>query len=113
MMKSLPTGQFEWIENFDNEFWDVPENSEVGYFLEVDFDYPEHLHDQHSDLLFCLEHRAPPGAKLAKLLTTFHKKEKYVIHHRVLQQVLIAQFDSNKDTQSAQVQPVSMVKVLY
>ena len=88
MMESLPTSQFQWIEIFDNRFWDVAEDSEVGYFLEVDLEYPQHLHNQHSDLPFCPEHRVPPGAKLSKLLTTLYKKEKYVLHHRVLQQVL-------------------------
>ena len=88
MMQRLPTGSFHWVENLEQAFWNVPEDSDIGYFLEVDLGYPEELHDDHKDLPFCPEHRTPPGSKQQKLLTTLFKKEKYVLHYRVLQQVL-------------------------
>jgi len=41
--------------------WKVADNSAVGYILEVDLAYPQHLHDSHKDLPFCLENKTPPG----------------------------------------------------
>ena len=54
----------------------------------MDLKYPRELHNEHNDLPFCPEHGTPPGSKHQKLLTTLCKKEKYVPHHCVLQQVL-------------------------
>ena len=70
---------FEWYNgplNFCNY-----ETSEFGYALEVDLEYPEKLHDLHSDLPFCPERDLPPTSKNEKLLTTLNRKEGYVIHH--------------------------------
>ena len=66
----------QWCGIFD---YFVDENSDVGYILEVDFEYPEKYHDEHNDLLFCLVHEKPPGSKKKKFLTTLHNEEKYVI----------------------------------
>ena len=88
-MQNLPKGGFAWVEeNLDSKFWDVPEDSKVGYYLEVTLEYPRELHDAHKDLPFCPEHRAPPGSKQKKLLTTLYDKERYVLHYRSLQQAL-------------------------
>ena len=37
MMEALPQGQFRWDEDFDiaKKFWDVPDDGDVAYFLEV------------------------------------------------------------------------------
>ena len=48
MVKHLPYGGFEWVENFEHDFSsNVPDDSEIGSILEVDLDYPEHIHDSH------------------------------------------------------------------
>ena len=52
MSQSLPTGDFEWlsqeeISNFNVET--VQDDGKEGYILEVDLEYPEHLHDLHND----------------------------------------------------------------
>ena len=86
MSEYLPYGGFEWVDN--NVNWDVPNNNLVGYILEVDLEYPHSVHDSHSDLPFCPEHRCPPNSKEKKLLATLYKKEKYVIHYRNLKQAL-------------------------
>ncbi|GBP03278.1 hypothetical protein EVAR_101295_1 [Eumeta japonica] len=61
MSESLPEGKFEWIEDIDSfDISTVSENSDFGYILEVDLDYPEELHDSHNDLPFCAELKSPP-----------------------------------------------------
>lgn len=89
MSQFLPTGGFNWVKNVDEpEFWNVPDDSPVGYVLEVDLHYPESLHDAHNDIPFCSEHMRPPGSKQEKLLTTLYDKNRYVIHYRALKQAL-------------------------
>ena len=50
--KKLPVGKFRWLEkneisNFDIE--NTASNTDLGYILEVDLEYPENLHVKHSD----------------------------------------------------------------
>uniref|UniRef100_A0ABD2WM18 DNA-directed DNA polymerase n=1 Tax=Trichogramma kaykai TaxID=54128 RepID=A0ABD2WM18_9HYME len=86
MAQYLPYGGFEWVDAKD--YLTLPEDSEYGYILEVDLEYPESLHDSHKDLPLCPEHACPPGSKQRKLLTTLNPKLKYVIHYRSLQQAV-------------------------
>ena len=44
MMKPLPIGNFEWITKQEFNF----DNAEKGFILEIDLEYPEHLHDLHN-----------------------------------------------------------------
>ena len=92
MTQSLPCDSFYWVEKWKIEvrpnFWKEDDDSEYGYILEVDLEYPEHLHDSHSDFPFCPEHCAAPGTKDKKLMTTLYSKKKYVIHYRALKQAL-------------------------
>ncbi|XP_051176794.1 uncharacterized protein LOC127291636 [Leptopilina boulardi] len=56
MVQSLPYGGFEWVENVNNSFdFNVPDDAPFGYILEVDLDYPNELHEKHSDFPFCPE----------------------------------------------------------
>jgi hypothetical protein len=34
---------------------DTPTDGPLGYFFEVDLEYPDHLHDAHNDLPFAPE----------------------------------------------------------
>ena len=56
MSQKLPVNKFEWIENnyqFNEDFIKkYNEESNEGYFLEVDVEYPEKLHELHNDLPF-------------------------------------------------------------
>ena len=53
MTQPLPCGGFELVTNVDDYFnFDVSNYSPVGYILEVDLDYPEEIHDTHSDLQY-------------------------------------------------------------
>ncbi|XP_077263128.1 uncharacterized protein LOC143897994 [Temnothorax americanus] len=73
-------------ENFDATT--VPADSDVGYILEVDLEYPRDLHDAHADLPLCPTRDKPPGKRQEKLLATLYDKSRYVTHYRNLQQCL-------------------------
>ncbi|XP_077260838.1 uncharacterized protein LOC143896720 [Temnothorax americanus] len=87
--KVLPYANFQWLddpENFDATT--VPVDSDVGYILEVDLEYPRDLHDAHADLPLCPTRDKPPGKRQEKLLATLYDKSRYVTHYRNLQQCL-------------------------
>ena len=66
MSQNLPVNGFKWVEKlsrFNKRFIkNCDENSNIGYFLEVDFDYPKKLFDLHKDLPFL-----PESKKLNKV----------------------------------------------
>ena len=86
MSKKLPVNGFKWendLSRFNERFIkNYNENSDIGYFLEVDIDYPEKLFDLHKDLPFLPERKKVN--KIEKLICSIEDKEKYVIHIRVL-----------------------------
>ncbi|XP_031781361.1 uncharacterized protein LOC116416574 [Nasonia vitripennis] len=90
MRECLPYGGFKWVNVAveTSDFFQVPDDHPVGYILEVDFEYPEALHDAHKDLPLCPERMPAPGTRQEKLMTTLHDKERYVIHYRSLKQAL-------------------------
>ncbi|XP_051176668.1 uncharacterized protein LOC127291526 [Leptopilina boulardi] len=90
IIQSLPYGGFEWVENVDNnfDFNVLDDDAPIEYILEVDLDYPDELHEKHSDFPFCLERSKPPGSKEQKLLTTLLPKRKHVLHYRALKQAI-------------------------
>ena len=50
-MDQLQVGEFAFnVEITLNEILNIPNNPSVGYFLEVDLNYPVHLHDYHQDI---------------------------------------------------------------
>jgi len=55
MCQPLPIyTEFQWFEdaaNFDVSA--IAPDSSTGYIFEVDLEYPQHLHDRHTDLSFC------------------------------------------------------------
>ena len=55
----LPDDGFEWMEDLSKIYEEFmknhDENSDKGYILEVDVEYPKNLHDLHSDLPFLPE----------------------------------------------------------
>lgn len=60
----------------------------IGQIYEVNITYPQHLLDEYNDLPLLLQNSIPPGSKIQKLITTFHKKEGYVVYYSNLQQAL-------------------------
>ena len=42
----LPYGEFKWLKNVDEfDVMSVSEKSLLGYFLKVDLEYPDELHE--------------------------------------------------------------------
>ena len=90
MSQKLPVNKFEWIKNtskFNKDFIkNYNEKSDEGYFLEIDVQYPEKLHELYIDLPFL-----PERMKIEKnenLVANLHDKTEYVIHIRNLKQAL-------------------------
>ncbi|KAL9889479.1 uncharacterized protein ACN427_008796 [Glossina fuscipes fuscipes] len=89
MSQCLPHKNFEWMTNFENfNLNAINDDSEIGYILEVDLEYPPSLHDYHNDLPFCAENKKNAHMKCSKLLTDLNDKTHYVIHYRNLQQCI-------------------------
>ena len=59
MSKPLPVNGFDWMEDLskiDEDFIkNYDKDSDKGYILDVDVEYPKDLHDLHSDLPFLPE----------------------------------------------------------
>ena len=60
------------------------EKRDEGYFLELDVQYTEDLHENHNDLTFL--HESMAIEKIEKLVANLHDKTEYVIHIRNLKQ---------------------------
>ena len=77
----------KYISKFNEDFIkNCDENSNKGYFLEVDNDYRRELFNLHKDLPFLPERKRVE--KIEKLICSIVNKEKYVIHIRSLKQAL-------------------------
>ena len=89
MSKKLPVAEFEWI-NPEDYTEDIikkyDENDDYGAILEVDVDYPKHLHKLQSDLPF-LPERIKIN-KVDKLICNVQNKRNYVAHIIALKQAL-------------------------
>ena len=101
----LPFKDFSWLSDEEIEKLDietVSDTSDYGYILEVDLDYPQHLHDSHNDYPlaaeklqvttdmlspYCAELKsslAMANAKVEKLIPNLYDKKKYTVHYRNL-----------------------------
>ena len=50
MSEYLPYRESEWLQNVDKlDVMSIIKKSEIGYFLEVDLEYPDELHELHND----------------------------------------------------------------
>ena len=81
MNGSKNTSKFneDFIKNYNEE-------SDEGYFLEVDVQYLEKLHELHNDFPFLPERMKIE--KVEKLVANLHDKTEYVIHIANLKQAL-------------------------
>lgn len=98
----LPKSDFKWIDpSFIDDILQTQQSEDIGYILEVDLHYPEHLHDKHNDFplapektkittdmlsnyqLDLIQKLAEGGykhIKTQKLVTNFAQKIRYTIH---------------------------------
>ena len=109
MSQYLPYGEIKWVKNTDevvNKILNKKDNSLHGYFLEVDWDYRESLHIDHSDYPLAPEKikikeelLSPYSSKNAnefdlktgiinKLTPNVMPKNNYIVHYRNLKYYL-------------------------
>ncbi|GFS98165.1 uncharacterized protein TNCV_3924751 [Trichonephila clavipes] len=64
MSKYLPLKDFVWSDNdlTEQDILNLSDESDVGYILEVDLEYPSDLHDKHSDFPLAPEKKPPPNS---------------------------------------------------
>ena len=133
-MHKLPARDFELIhvkedgevstssEASLNEILATPEDSDIGFILEVDLEYPQELHESHRDYPLAPNkevvpdewlsdyqrdlaeqmksndnYRVAPG-KVKKLLQTLHNKSSYTVHYKLLQLLCSVGFKNNEST---------------
>ena len=86
----MPVNDIKWFENiseFDESCMkSCTKESDEGYFLEVDIQYLELLHNLHNNLPFLPEKMT--SEKVGELLANLQYKTEYVIHIRNLKQAL-------------------------
>ena len=81
MCQPLTYTDFQWVDNVENfDVTTVATDSSTGYVLEVDLEYPQHLHDAHTDLPFCPCGK-PSDKREKKLFATLYDKIRYVIRN--------------------------------
>ena len=104
MIEYLPYGEFEWLKNVDQfDVNSINEKSEIGYFLEVDLECPNELHELHNDYplapeklvvtndmlsKYCKEIADKYDIKVGdvkKLIPNLKNKANYVLHWKNLQ----------------------------
>ena len=91
MSQKLLVNGFMWYNEFLSDFNEdfvktCDENSDEGYFLEIDVEYPKQLFSSHKELPFLPKRRTLE--KVEKLVCSIEDKEKYVIRIRALKQAL-------------------------
>ena len=63
----FPYKKFEWLENIDKfDVMSINEKNDIGYFLEVDLEYPDELHELHNDYPLASEKLAVTNDMLSK-----------------------------------------------
>ena len=100
----LPYGEFMWLKNVHEfDFMSINEKREIGYFLKVDPEYPDELHELPNDYPLAPEKLVVFNDMLSKyckriadeydikvgivkkIIPNLGNKTKYVLHYRNLQ----------------------------
>ena len=96
MMKKLPKDDYKWSEfsNFDELIEKYRSNTNFGYFVEIDLEYPREIHDDRSDFFLAPENHvikddwlsaysknlAVNRSAVPKLVKTLFDKPNYICH---------------------------------
>ena len=87
MSQKLPVNDFEWGEDtsqFNKDFIKIyNEENDEWYFLDVNAQYPETLHELHIGLPFL-----PDRMKIENLVANLYDKAECVIYIRILKETL-------------------------
>ena len=90
MYQKCPINGFEWVEDlyqFDESFIkNYDENSDKGYFFDIDVEYLKNLFNLHKDFPFLTERKKIN--QCTKLICDIQDKENYVNHIIVINQAL-------------------------
>ena len=103
MSQKLPVNGFKWVEKsrlsrFNERFIkNYNENSDIGYFLEVDIDYPKELFNLHKDLPFLPERKK--DNKCGKFICSIEDK-KICYSYKSFKTSTKSRFKTKKGTQS-------------
>ena len=103
MSQYLPTDGFRWLSDIEKlDLQQYADDSDRGVFLEVDLEYPTHLHDHHNDFPlapeklkitkemlsdYCRDVACSLDAStgdVKKLVPNLMDKERYFLHYRNL-----------------------------
>ena len=88
MSQKLPVNNFDWIKDtsqFNEDFIkSYIEESDGGYFLEVDVQHLEKLHELDNNLPLLQERMKID--KVEKLVANLHDETEYIMHIRILKQ---------------------------
>lgn len=87
MSQNLPLRDFKWVET-TIDVTIVPDDSEIGFILEVDLEYPTEIHEEHNEYPLAPVSQIPPGCKEKRLLLTLESKHRYIVHYRNLKQYM-------------------------
>ena len=74
MSTQLPTSGFEWMTDNELDDW-----KHMSYFLEVDLEYPEQLHDLHN--IYPLAPERIKIGNIEKRIPNLNNKTNYVAHY--------------------------------
>lgn len=77
LSQSLPYGFFHFLDQDEIEQFDlrkISTDAKEGYILEVDLEYPQHLHDEHNDYPLAPEHLLVEDDNLSKYSISLWEK---------------------------------------
>ena len=106
MSQKLPVNGFKWVKTnklskFNEDFIkNYDENSNRGYFLEVDFDFPKELFNLHKDLPFLPEKKK---LKKKKKFLQHRRQEKMCYSHKSFKTSIKSWVKTKKGTQNNSV----------
>ena len=102
MPQKLPANGFKWVNDLSRSnktfIKKYNENSDVGYFLEVDVEYPKELFGSHKDLPFLPERKK--NRKSRKTCLQYRRQRKIRHSHKSFKTSTKSWINTNRSAQS-------------